>query len=401
MPVALDCAGVWYQGWHVGFASLSLRSVHMTDSLGPEPVHITMTEAAAVLFGMDALDDRARQHLHSGRVAEAADEYTRDIEATLNVVAAVDKAGAEVPADVRRAVDERVAHALHSVGQVEAVLLRTRLALEHTAEGLRIYRELDRESVTPRVRRGLADALASFAFARASSRLDIAEAAEAVAESVRIMEQLTARTPGPLDAELGQRTRLRDQIGELQRRDQEGEPLGVAGAALPDGPSDWRETLYLKRFEQLEVSEMLDELSADQVEAFLRGLDARGDAEGARKLGVLRNARGDHEEGEAALRRGDERGSPEAPFYLGVMLHERGESSAAESAYRRAIERGNHLAAYNLGQLLRSQGNRDGAREAFERAIQSDDAELVADAQRMLRKVSRTRWLRRSPRSDQ
>jgi hypothetical protein len=355
-----------------------------------------MTESEAVLFGIPWLDDRAHEHLTAGRTAEALHEYASDLETVRRVRTAAESAGATITADTNRAIDERSAHALHNMGKIEAVLLRTGPALDHTAEGLRIYRKLNSEQADTRIRSGLVAALWSFAMVRALCRTAIPEAADAVAEAIGLQERLTAQEPGTSDELLAQLTRMGQQIQELLRREWAGEPLGILGSSLPDS-FDWREQLWLTTLENLEVEPLLQQLgNAEQAVRLLRGLDARGDPEGARKLGILLFAQGDVEGAEAAFRRGDERGSVEAPFYLGMIRHQRGDLSAAEFAYRRAIGRGSHLAAYNLGQLLKTRGDVDGARTAFEKAAESDDTELAADAQRELRKGRRRWWPRRS-----
>lgn len=375
----------------------------MPDTSGPEPVHITMTEAEAVLFGISWLDERAQAHLAAGRAAEALNEYASDLESTRRVRTAAESAGATITAQTSRALDERIAHALHNIGELEAVLVQIGPALDHTAEALRIYRTLSSQQADIRVRTGLVAALWSFAMARAVCRTAIPEAADAITEAIQLRQRLTAQPtaqtttqpPGTPDEALERMVRTSRQIQELLRREQAGQPLGLPGSPPPD-PGNWRDLFWLETLENLEVQPLMEALkNADQAVALLRGLDARGDAEGSRKLGILLLARDDVEAAEAAFRRGDERGSVEAPFYLGLIHHKRGELPAAESAYRRAIERGSHLAAYNLGLLLNARGDVDGARAAFERAAQSDDAELAADAQRALRKGARPRWLRR------
>lgn len=373
----------------------------MPDASQPEPLHITMTEPEAVLMGISWLDDRAREHLTAGRVVEALNEYASDLETTRRLRTAVEGVGVTIAAETNRALDERIAHALHNMGQLEAILRQTGPAIDHTAEGLQIYRKLNSQQADTRVRSGLAVALWSFAVTRALCRTAIPEAADAIAEAIQLQERLTAQTPDASDEPdepdepLERMIQAGRQVQELLRRERAGEPLGLPGSPLPDA-AGWRETVWMRMLENLEVEPLLRELgNADQAMALLRGLDARGDPEGARKLGVLLLAQGDVEAAEAAFRRGDGRGSVEAPFYLGLIHHRRGELPAAESAYRGAVERGSHLAAYNLGLLLSARGDVDGARAAFEKAAESDDAELVADAQRALRKSRRPRWLRR------
>jgi tetratricopeptide (TPR) repeat protein len=179
------------------------------------------------------------------------------------------------------------------------------------------------------------------------------------------------------------------QIQELARRAENGEPLGIPGSPPPDG-LNWREEFDLMRLERMEAPALLTALGNPlQAEALLRSIDARGDAEAARRLGDLLKIRGDAGGAEAAHHRADERGSAEAAFCLGLAAYERGDTVRAASAYRRGMERGSHNAAFYLGLILMDRGDTDGARTAFEQASASEDSKQASEARAFLSRLQR------------
>jgi tetratricopeptide (TPR) repeat protein len=358
-----------------------------------KPARISLKKKDAVMSGIPLLEKRVRRHLKAGRTADAVREYEDDIEACHAAVLAALDNGAVILPEVGSAIDYRVAHALLNLGVIEAARVRIKAALERTDEAVSICRQLNHPSIENLSLLWLGDAvllgqlgqaLWSFAAVRVLGRTQISEAAAAIKEAALIADPLAALDPGKYQALANQVAYTQRQVQLLAGRIEDGNPLGMPGTELLE-VVDWRELLWLGMLEKQEVTGLLKELkNPDQVEAFLRVMDERGDAEGARKLGELLQARDDLAGADAAFRRGDERGSADAAFYLGMNAYERGDLAESEAASRRAIEGGNHNADYYLGLILNDKGDIDGARAAFQRLSEADDPEMASTARDML-----------------
>ncbi|PRY43990.1 hypothetical protein [Umezawaea tangerina] len=332
----------------------------MEDALpGGEP-EIRLTGFEAFTFGIAALDEEAQELLRAGRLAEAADVFRQDGDVLRDAVAAALDAGAVRDEQLDRAVDFRTAHGLRNIGTIEALRVRVDPALDRTAEAVRLLRDVVAAQPEPLVRDEYVQALQSFAFVRALCRTRLAEAADAIAEVLRLLDEPAAGEVSE-DFRAGAR-RLAQQVERIREDMAEGKPTGIPGSALPG--TDWRTDLAERArqpaLERMDVPDLVRELgNTDQVEALLRMMDERGDADGAHKHGVV--------------------------------LQDRGDLAAAEAAYRRGSERGSHTSAYRLGLLLKDRKDTPGAVAAFEQAVRSDDEDLAAKARRALAKLTRTR----------
>jgi tetratricopeptide (TPR) repeat protein len=342
----------------------------VADGLSDSEPDFRLTGIEAFAFGIGVLDEQAQELLRAGHLAEAIDVYQQDTATLRNVVAVALNAGAARDERLDRAVDFRTAHALRNMGTIEALRVRVDPALDRTAEAVRLLRRLDTDQPEPIVRDEFIKALHSFALTRALCRTQLTEAADAISEVLRLLDQLAME-----DGEVSDNFRagahlLARQIQQLREYMAAGRPAGIPGSTLPG--TDWRADLAESSrqpiLERMDVQELVHELgNADQAEALLCMMDERGDADGAYKHGILLQARGD--------------------------------LAAAEAAYRRGAERGSHAAAYQLGILRKNQRDTPGAIAALEEAGQSDDKELASKAQRALDKLTRTRrfpWTRRS-----
>jgi hypothetical protein len=207
----------------------------------PEP-DFTLTWTEAYALGASLLDRRARELVDAGQLGEAIGVYEEDIEQVRAVVAAVLEAGAAADTRSDRMVDFRTAHAARIIGMIEALRGRVGPALGRTAEALETLRRLDRGQREPIVYDELINGLYSFALARALCRPELAEAAEAVAVAVRMLNHLAAEKGGMSDDVLASVTLLADQIEVLNDRLQAGLPLGMPGSPLP-GSYGWSEEL--------------------------------------------------------------------------------------------------------------------------------------------------------------
>ncbi|MBP2324716.1 tetratricopeptide (TPR) repeat protein [Kibdelosporangium banguiense] len=343
----------------------------MEDGLSDREPDFWLTGIELFAFRLGRLEKQAQELMRAGRLAEAIDVFQQDTDVMHNAVAATLKAGAVRDKRLDRVIDFRTAHALRNIGMIEALRVRIDPALDRTAEAVRLLRRLDTDRTEPIVRDEFIKALHAFAFTRALCRTQLTEAADAISEVLRLLDQLDME-----DGEVSENFRaaaqlLARQIQQLREYVAAGRPAGIPGSVLPG--IDWRADLAeLTRqpgaLEQMDVQELLRELgNVDQAEALLRMMDERGDADGAYKHGMLLQARDD--------------------------------LAAAEAAYRRGAERGSHAAAYQLGILRKNQRDTLGAIAALEQAAQSDDKELASKAQRALDKLTRKRrfpWIRRS-----
>jgi tetratricopeptide (TPR) repeat protein len=340
------------------------------DGLSDGEPDFRLSGIEAFTLGIGVLDEQAQQLMRAGHLAEAIDVYQQDIETLRNAVATALNAGAARDERLDHAVDFRTAHALRNMGMIEALRVRVDPALDRTAEAVRLLRRLDTEQPEPIVRDEFIKALHSFAFTRALCRTQLTEAADAISEVLRLLDELATEGGEASETFRASAERLAGQIQQLREDVAAGRPAGIPGSTLPG--TDWRADLAERTrqptLERMDVQELVRELgNADQAEALLRMMDERGDADGAYKHGILLQARGD--------------------------------LAAAETAYRRGAERGSHTAAYQLGILRKNQRDTPGAIAALEQAARSDDKELAAKAQRALDKLTRTRrfpWTRRS-----
>src|ERR1017187_5852071 len=96
----------------------------------------------------------------------------------------------------------------------------------------------------------------------------------------------------------------------------------------------------------------LTQSELDEVIENARISDQSGEGEGAYKLGVLLQRRGQFFEAEAAFGRANERDYARGSAAFGALLEKRGLVEEAEAVYSRARDMGSSTGALRLGILL-------------------------------------------------
>jgi hypothetical protein len=181
--------------------------------------YISLSPADAVGTGARWADDRARELVAAGNVAEAIAVYSGEVAVSRRLVSVTEASGAPISPTMARALDLRAAGALTSMGILEAGSGHARPSLSHTTEAVRIYRQLAGDD--PSIRAGLALGLRSFALVRAVTRQDLPQAADAIAEAIEILYPLAQRRPDVFRADLAHTYLVGAEILDLlDRRDE-------------------------------------------------------------------------------------------------------------------------------------------------------------------------------------